>query len=125
MKFYRIQPAGLSLNHKSEDSSGESLHLHVFDSIEATLNCEGVPSEYGDEVVEIEADNSWDNGDVEGVAINGHKAVIVNRFSLDQFAAIACPSVATLTADDLESVPVAYNGCELWFAARNPSHFSE
>lgn len=114
--FYRIQPAGLGLNHESEDSAGECNSLHVFDSMAATLNCEGRPTDYGDEVVEIEAPRSWENGDVEGVAINPATARIVARYTLNEFAAMACPEVASLDTDDVDAT-LAYAGCELWYAA--------
>jgi hypothetical protein len=61
MLVYRIQPAGMTLDHKSEDSNGDSETLHVFDSPIAAIHCEERPTVYGDEVVEIEVDRVWDN----------------------------------------------------------------
>lgn len=114
--FYRIQPAGKGIQHQSENSAGEATSLHVFDSAEACLNCEGKPTDYGNEVVEIEAVKSWGNGDVEGVAIDGRSAKIVARYTLDQFAAKVCPEVAGLTADEI-NYSLAYQACPLWYAA--------
>ena len=54
--------------------------------------------------------------DVEGVAIDGRKAKIVARYTLDQFAAKVCPEVAGLTADEIDYT-VAYEACPLWYAA--------
>lgn len=117
MKVYRIQPAGMELNHLSEDSNGDSLHLHVFDSAYAAIHCEECPTTYGDEVVEIEVDRAWDNGDVEGVACDGSKAVIVRRFTLDEFAKFAVPQVAERIADEIDC-SMAFIDCPFWSAAR-------
>ena len=117
MLVYRIQPAGSEINHKSEDSNGDSLHLHVFDSVYAAIHCEECPVRYGDEVVEIEVERTWDNGDVEGVACDGSKAVIVRRFTLDEFAKFAVPSVAELVADEIDC-SMAFVDCPFWSAAR-------
>lgn len=117
MNVYRIQPTGLDLNHCSEDSNGDSSHLHVFDSAYAAIHCEECPTRYGDEVVEIEVERTWDNGDVEGVACDGAKAVIVRRFTLDEFAKFAVPEVAELNADEIDCA-MAYVSCPFWSAAR-------
>jgi len=117
MLVYRIQPAGLGLNHNSEDSNGDCLHLHVFDSAYAAIHCEECPTVYGDEVVEIEVDRVWDNGDVEGVACNGTNATIVRRFTLDDFAKFAVPAVAELVAEEIDC-SMAYVSCPFWSAAR-------
>ena len=117
MLVYRIQPAGLGINHNSEDSNGDSLHLHVFPSAYAAIHCEGNPSDYGDEVVEIEVDRTWDNGDVEGVACNSANAVIVRRFTLNEFAKFAVPEVAELVAEEIEC-RMSYANFPFWSAAR-------
>ena len=117
MLVYRIQPCGLTLDHKSEDSAGQRLHLHVFPSAESAINCEECPTVYGDEVVEIEVDRTWDNGDVEGSACDGSKAVIVRRFTLDEFAKFAVPEVSELVAEDIEC-SMAFVDCPFWSAAR-------
>lgn len=121
MQVYRIQPVGLGVNHKSEDSNGDELSLHVFDSAIAAINCEGNPKDYGDEVIEIETDSVWDNGDVEGAACDGATAVIVRRFSLNEFAKFAVPQVADMSDDEIEEefgLPLAYADYPHWFAAR-------
>lgn len=117
MRVFRIQPAGMDLNHQSEDSNGECLHLHVFPSAYAAIHCEECPTCYGDEVVEIEVDRTWDNGDVEGVACNGANAVIVRRFTLNDFAKFAVPEVAELVAEEIEC-RMSYVTCPFWSAAR-------
>lgn len=117
MLVYRIQPAGLGLNHKSEDSNGDCLHLHVFPSAYEAIHCEGHPADYGDEVVEIEVACTWDNGDVEGVACNGKNAVIVRRFTLNDFAKFAVPEVADLTEEEIDC-SLAYADFPFWSAAR-------
>ncbi len=114
---YRIQPAGLGVNHKSEDSNGDRLHLHVFPSEYATIHCEGNPSDYGDEVVEIDVDDTWDNGDVEGVACDPANAVIVRRFTLNDFAKFAVPEVADLVEEEIDC-SFAYAEFPFWWAAR-------
>lgn len=116
MLVYRIQPAGMGINHKSEDSNGGCLSLHVFDSPQAAINCEGCPTVYGDEVVEIEVGRVWDNGDVEGVACDPAEAIIARRFTLDEFAKFAVPAVAGLNADEIEC-SLAYASCPFWGAA--------
>ena len=117
MLVYRIQPKGADLNHLSEDSNGDRLHLHVFESAYAAIHCEECPTRYGNEVAEIEVDRTWDNGDVEGVACDGSKAVIVRRFTLDEFAKFAVPEVSELVAEDIEC-SMAYVDCQFWGAAR-------
>ena len=117
MLVYRIQPAGSGINHTSEDSNGDRLHLHVFDSAYAAIHCEECPTRYGDEVVEIEVDRTWGNGDVEGVACDGSNAVIIRRFTLDEFAKFAVPEVAELATEEIDC-SMAYVECPFWSAAR-------
>lgn len=118
MKVYRIQPAGMAANHKSEDSNGESKTLHVFDSAYAAIHCEENPTVYGNEVVELEVEKVWDNGDVEGVACNGAKAALTRRFTLDEFAKFAVPEVAGMNAEEIEC-SMAFVECPFWSAARD------
>lgn len=79
-RYYRLQPAGLGLDHDSESSEGMRSGLDVFRRPSETLHLDGMASAYGDEVVVIEGDASWSNGDVEGVRINGNTARIVARY---------------------------------------------
>src|SRR5690606_8688415 len=85
-RFFRIQPAGLELDHRSETSNGELADgLHVFE-LAHQVAAPDVPAEnYGDEVVVLEADAWWPNGDVEGVCVDGSKARIVARVPLAEF----------------------------------------
>lgn len=116
--YWRIQPAGLDLSHFSEDSEGEATCLHVYTSQQDVIHCAEGNSEgsglngsrlYGDEVVEIEGGESWENGDVEGVAINPATARITKRFSADEFCRKMMDSVdADYDEDD-----------DLWSQARD------
>lgn len=86
-RYYRVQPAGLGLDHRSE-CSDESLSdgLHVFlNAVEAESLSEGIG--YGDEVVIVEAQRHWSNGDVEGVCVDGVEARIVARVAHAEFRA--------------------------------------
>lgn len=120
LKFFRIQPSGLDASHLSEDSSGEAASLHVFDSVRATIFCSELPTVYGDEVVEIEAPRCWDNGDVEGVAIDPTKAKIVARYTLRDFAILACPAVGDMTAAEMDEIEdsLAWSTAQEWAVAR-------
>lgn len=100
MIYFRIQPAGMTLEHLSEDSAGELSSLHVFETPYETIHCAELPTVYGDEVVEIEAERHWENGDVEGVAINPSHAKIIRRWTLDDFASEYFPGVE-VNEDDL------------------------
>ena len=85
-RYYRIQPAGLGIDHRSETSDGSlSVGLHVFQYAGAVACIDGPLSYYGDEVVEIEAPGHWDNGDVEGVEIDPSEATILRRWSAQEF----------------------------------------
>lgn len=117
MKVYRIQPVGLDVSHCSETSNGNAIDLHVFDSPLAAIQCEENPTVYGEEVVELEVDRVWDNGDVEGVACDGSRATVTQRWTLDEFAKFAAPEIADLTADEIDCT-LAYESCPHWFAAR-------
>lgn len=85
--YYRVQPAGMGLDHRSETSNGEIADgLHVFlNAHEAESLSEGIG--YGDEVVILEAERHWANGDVEGVCVDGAKATVVARISHAEFRA--------------------------------------
>lgn len=87
--YYRIQPAGLGIDHASEDSAGDRASLHVLTSPSSVFNMDLEPEGYGDEVVVIEADRHWDNGDVEGVAIDGRRARVVGRIPIDEYREFA------------------------------------
>lgn len=118
MLVYRIQPAGRDANHASEDSNGDCTSLHVFLSPLDAIHCQERPDVYGDEVVELEVGRVWDNGDVEGVACNGRTATAVRRWTLNEFAKWAMPSVAGLDADAIDCT-LGYAQFPHWFAARN------
>lgn len=85
--YFRVQPAGLGLNHRSETSSGELADgLHVFvNPGEAESLSEGIG--YGDEVVVLKAPRHWSNGDAEGVEVNGAKASVLARIPHAEFRA--------------------------------------
>lgn len=88
--YYRIQPKGKGIDHKSEDSNNETLNLHVFTEPRQTLRPDGYRNDYGSEVVVIASDGHDDNGDVEGVGIDGSKAKIIGRMDFikwDKFLA--------------------------------------
>jgi len=89
--FYRVQPAGLGLDHHSASSRDiaedtETPGVDVFLSAWQVWNTDGFLADYGDEVIEIEAPKSWDNGDVEGVRVEPSQARITRRWSLDEYA---------------------------------------
>jgi hypothetical protein len=93
-RYYRIQPAGLGLDHLSETSVDEPADgLHVFDSILQTFATDGPIEAYGDEVVVIEADRHWANGDVEGVCVDGARANVVARYSWPAWCRLAASLV--------------------------------
>lgn len=79
-RYYRIQPAGLGLDHNSESSNGVVHGVDVFEYPLDTLNTDASRESYGDEVVVIEAAEHWANGDVEGVRIDGRGATVVARY---------------------------------------------
>ncbi len=102
-RYYRVQPAGLEItSHVSDDSSerdddenpyeAPARGLHVFEYPLDTLktdvargDLEALSTYYGDEVVVIEGGECWDNGDVEGVAIDPETARVVARYSLEKW----------------------------------------
>jgi len=107
-RYFRIQPAGLGLDHRSETSAFvtetvvdadscerevETLRsaladgLHVFATAEELLSTDVPAQSYGDEVVVLEAERHWANGDVEGVCVDGSKARVVARIPLEKFRA--------------------------------------
>lgn len=86
-QYYRIQPAGLGIRHRSETSVEELAEgLHVFDEPWETLRTDSSVDFYGDEVVVISAPGHRPTDDVEGVEIDFRKAKIVDRMSLDEWA---------------------------------------
>lgn len=90
-RYFRIQPAGLDLNHLSETSSGDLADgLHVFWVLHQVLSPDtGNPGDYGEEVVILEADHQWPNNDVEGVCVDGATARLVARIPLAKFEEMA------------------------------------
>jgi hypothetical protein len=109
-RYFRIQPAGLGLDHRSETSLEEvetdvdedgyeyqiptgrqvladGLHVFANASEVESGGYESDASRYGDEVVVIEAARDWPNGDAEGVCIDGSKATIVARVPVKKFRA--------------------------------------
>lgn len=85
-RFYRIQPRGLPVRgHRSTASTDELVELFVFDEPWQTLQLDGPVEFYGDEVVEIEAPQSWTAGDVEGVLVESDRALVTRRWSLDEW----------------------------------------
>ena len=100
-RYFRIQPAGLGLDHLSETSSGELADgLHVFWMVHQVLRPDVPTKDYGNEIVVLEADYQWDNGDVEGVCIDGSAAKVVARYSLEQFEAMSAALDSEADADD-------------------------
>lgn len=98
--YYRIQPAGLGLNHLSHASDGSQTGLHVFQYGWETY-CTDVHREmYGDEIVVIEAPEHEDHGDVEGVQIDPRLARIVRRFSADEWDSLVSDATG-VPVDDL------------------------
>lgn len=92
MLYFRIQPAGLDIKgHYSETSStyetGELADgLHVVSLPSELMHLER-PID-ADEVVVIEADNEWENGDLEGVCINPETSSVVSRYSWGEWLAL-------------------------------------
>jgi hypothetical protein len=85
--YYRIQPKGMSIDHRSETSSGNTAKgLHVFLTAGETLNIDGPGQFYGDEVLIIrQPDGDYDNQDVEGVEIPVRGASVMRRFSWSEW----------------------------------------
>jgi hypothetical protein len=107
--YYRIQPAGLGLLHDSEASNGPARGLDVFEWPIDTVNVDhpqlaGAIRFYGDEVIEIEAPAHRNNGDVEGVRIDGAAALVVARYTwpawLRHLAALAGYEIDDDTTDE-------------------------
>lgn len=73
--FYRIQPPGMSLSHTSETSEGERLddgYLFAYTSVGEVLWAMrewGRPYWMDAEVVIFSGNDSYDAGDVEGLAV--------------------------------------------------------
>lgn len=86
-RYFRIQPAGLGLDHRSETSNGELADgLHVFWYVHQALRPDGSsPKRYGNEIVIVEASREWPNDDVEGVCIDGKESRVVARIPTDKF----------------------------------------
>ncbi len=103
MHCLRIQPAGLSLRHRSETSNDSAATgLHVFRFLHQVRSPDtGTPGDYGDEVILLRAPRHWANGDVEGVCVKGSTAKVVARFPLRAFLARTAALDGDLDADDL------------------------
>lgn len=90
-RYYRVQSPGLSLDHQSETSADEIADgLHVFlNAHEAESLSEWGGSIFGAglEVIVLEADRHWPNGDVEGVCVDGSAARVVARIPHESFRA--------------------------------------
>lgn len=91
--YFRIQPSSLNINgHFSECSDGSVADgLHVFSQPHETFYAiwnNGLIEAYGDEILVIEASESWDNGDLEGVCIDPDDAKIIKRYSWSEWAEI-------------------------------------
>lgn len=116
-RYYRVQPAGLEISsHRSEDSAGDRSALHVFELPLDTLKTDAgrgslyaLAEFYGDEVVVIEAGASWDNGDVEGVAIDPATATIVARYPLTDWLV----ALANASGIEFEDGPETWDADEL------------
>jgi hypothetical protein len=86
-EYYRIQPAGLGIKHRSETSTEELAEgLHVFEEPWQTLTTDVPARYYGDEVVVISAPGHRSTDDVEGVEIDHRTAKVIDRMSLDEWA---------------------------------------
>lgn len=112
--YYRIQPTGLGITgHYSETSvtweTGELADgIHVFTAPCQTFATDGDMDSYGNEVVVIQADQEWDNGDVEGVCIDPEDAQIIARFSWESWIEL-WKSIVTDAGDefDIESMDLS------------------
>lgn len=97
--YYRIQPAGLGIKgHQSESSAssqpdyeGEDPYgIDVFSSADQVMSSDSWSAlDPTDEVLVIEADEDWDNEDVEGCRIDPETATIVDRITLDDWPSYA------------------------------------
>jgi len=111
-RYFRVQPAGLDIaGHYSQDSGDGIEGLHVFDEPGQVFATDVPMSVYGDEIVVVEAPDSWENGDVEGVCIDPSTAIIVARYAPAAFLAHYWPDL-----DDGED-PDGFNVRGDWQAA--------
>lgn len=98
--YYRIQPAGKSIkNHYSETSvtheTGELADgLHVFNCPVAIFATDVDFEGYGDEVVVISAEESWENEDVEGVCVDPNTAKVVARYTQEEYCKLWAKAIA-------------------------------
>lgn len=93
MFYYRIQPAGKEIKgYCSQTSAGEIADgLHAFKYPYETYHTfQGFAAweDYGDEIVVVEAEDDWNNEDVEGVCIDPETAKIVARYSTSEWFAL-------------------------------------
>lgn len=123
-RYYRIQPKGLGVTHRSQTSNGESRGLHVVQTPEHLFGLEGKPRDYGGdapEVVEIESPWHRENGDVEGVEVDPMFSRITRRWSPDEFALQVHPWLKEHDLDDDNP----YSEHSLFMIARNVGHHYE
>lgn len=100
--YFRIQPSGLGLSHRSETSSGElDRGLHVFWLLHQVRRPDVPAEDYGNEVVILYAPRSWANGDVEGVSVDGSSARVVARYPLSRFLGLTRDMDGDMDADDV------------------------
>lgn len=82
--YFRVQPKGLGTDHDSESSAGSATGLDVFPRAFHLYRLDAPRKFYGDEVLVLEADRDWENGDVEGVRIDGKSARVLARMTWDE-----------------------------------------
>jgi hypothetical protein len=81
-RYYRIQPTGLEISgHRSQTSLDETPYgIDAFTGPNDVIGSDSwIARTATDEVLIIEAEGHWDNGDVEGVRIDPETATIVRR----------------------------------------------
>lgn len=83
---YRIQPKGLGIaGHASESSAGVRPGIDVFTYATDLFHLDAPRSYYGDEVLVIEAPETEENNDVEGVRVDPRTAKVVARYPVEEF----------------------------------------
>ena len=75
--YYHIKPDGDDLDHE---------YPLVFLTPMDAIFCEDHPTDYGYEVLEVEAPRHYDNGQYEGVLVRSSEAKVVRRWGLEGFA---------------------------------------
>ena len=106
-RYYRIQPAGLGVDHRSEATGDDapSYGIDAFGSVEGLVGADGITfrssdrellgSNYGDEVLVLECpdEETWDNQDFEGCRLDPEHVTIVARIPLAGFWPLALEAV--------------------------------